>query len=451
MLQFSLLIRLFNFDFFQRLDPEFVKEQMALILQLQTQLRNEEMALVLMKKIHQNNKEAEEVYQITHISRIVSLKIGLHPSSRVLPKNLSRKIKYFQKINPFWEKKSKFQYNIVFTLHLVVNFCWLYSKPAEKKKFNPLLFLKKISSFFLCVCVKKKKLLARLSGIMDNEKACGSNITHPSSIRGESICQRAVVGHFLFLKCKPTATTANAQCSYKKMIILQTAVVKTTPITNQNVPNSSHRSSSSPAPGKLSNSSVKGNQPQRMQPSPTPTSLKTLIVPDLSQLKPVNYVSPDHAMPPLKRTMKLICNLFQDPKSLPQGLPTSLMNMINKTVANKLGEKMPESLKPVKMMETETPQQKQAAAKLALRKQLEKTLLQVIVIVVISLECLYREIIADFKEEKVLFHIPFVCSTGFVLWNLDSSTEASTTRDAFHSKPNQHRIYLPARIGRVCG
>ncbi len=47
---------------FQRLDPEFVKEQMALILQLQTQLRNEEMALVLMKKIHQNNKEAEEVY-----------------------------------------------------------------------------------------------------------------------------------------------------------------------------------------------------------------------------------------------------------------------------------------------------------------------------------------------------------------------------------------------------
>jgi len=34
---------------------------MALIQQLQTQLRNEEMALVLMKKIHQNNKEAEEV------------------------------------------------------------------------------------------------------------------------------------------------------------------------------------------------------------------------------------------------------------------------------------------------------------------------------------------------------------------------------------------------------
>lgn len=45
----------------QRLDPEFVKEQMELIFELQTQLRNEEMTLVLMKKIHQYNKEVEEV------------------------------------------------------------------------------------------------------------------------------------------------------------------------------------------------------------------------------------------------------------------------------------------------------------------------------------------------------------------------------------------------------
>ncbi len=55
------------------------------------------------------------------------------------------------------------------------------------------------------------------------------------------------------------------------------------------------------------------------------------------------------------------------------------MNMINKTVANKLGDKMPDSNKSHKMMDSETPQQKQAAAKMALRKQLEKTLLQVII------------------------------------------------------------------------
>jgi hypothetical protein len=53
------------------------------------------------------------------------------------------------------------------------------------------------------------------------------------------------------------------------------------------------------------------------------------------------------------------------------------MNMINKTVTNKMAEKIQDSIKPVKMVDTETPQQKQAAAKLALRKQLEKTLLQV--------------------------------------------------------------------------
>ncbi len=42
-----------------------------------------------------------------------------------------------------------------------------------------------------------------------------------------------------------------------------------------------------------------------------------------------------------------------------------------------MAEKIQDSIKPVKMVDTETPQQKQAAAKLALRKQLEKTLLQV--------------------------------------------------------------------------
>ena len=68
---------------------------------------------------------------------------------------------------------------------------------------------------------------------------------------------------------------------------------------------------------------------------------------------------------------------FQDPKSLPPGLPASLLNMINKSVAASGGGggKLSESAKP--KVDTETPAQKQAAAKLALRKQLEKTLLQV--------------------------------------------------------------------------
>ena len=70
-------------------------------------------------------------------------------------------------------------------------------------------------------------------------------------------------------------------------------------------------------------------------------------------------------------------SFFQDPKSLPPGLPASLMNMINKSVAGgKVNEGRTDSPKQQKV-DTETPQQKQAAAKLALRKQLEKTLLQV--------------------------------------------------------------------------
>ena len=53
------------------------------------------------------------------------------------------------------------------------------------------------------------------------------------------------------------------------------------------------------------------------------------------------------------------------------------MNMINKSVAGgKVNEGRTDSPKQQKV-DTETPQQKQAAAKLALRKQLEKTLLQV--------------------------------------------------------------------------
>ena len=63
---------------------------------------------------------------------------------------------------------------------------------------------------------------------------------------------------------------------------------------------------------------------------------------------------------------------FQDPKSL-AGLPANLVSLMSK---GQLGAtKLTEVSKP--KIDTETPAQKQAAAKLALRKQLEKTLLQV--------------------------------------------------------------------------
>jgi hypothetical protein len=74
----------------------------------------------------------------------------------------------------------------------------------------------------------------------------------------------------------------------------------------------------------------------------------------------------------------IVTRFLKDPKSLPPGLPASLMNMINKSVAASGSAKLNDAVKAsVTKVETETPAQKQAAAKLALRKQLEKTLLQV--------------------------------------------------------------------------
>ena len=79
-------------------------------------------------------------------------------------------------------------------------------------------------------------------------------------------------------------------------------------------------------------------------------------------------------------------------------------------------------------MDTETPAQKQAAAKLALRKQLEKTLLQV----------LYFEdsfkILQDFN---------------FLSFLLDPPTQTSTARDALHTEPGQYRVHLLIRPGRM--
>ena len=83
------------------------------------------------------------------------------------------------------------------------------------------------------------------------------------------------------------------------------------------------------------------------------------------------------------------------------------------------GKRSSESPAPVSRKETaETAQQRQAAAKLALRKQLEKTLLQVSS----TLEIL-----------KVQLMLSFVT---------DTSSQASSTRNAFHPQPSKYRVYL---------
>ena len=66
-----------------------------------------------------------------------------------------------------------------------------------------------------------------------------------------------------------------------------------------------------------------------------------------------------------------VCSAFQDPKSLPPSLPASLMSLMTG------GSSKSTLAAPSKPKIEETPAQKQAAAKLALRKELEKTLLQV--------------------------------------------------------------------------
>ena len=95
---------------------------------------------------------------------------------------------------------------------------------------------------------------------------------------------------------------------------------------------------------------------------------KNALMSELSQLKPVN---------------------LQDPKNLPPGLPANLVNLMNKgglaatasstkQLPNDHQQQRPSS-KPQqpKVVDHETSAQKQAAAKLALRQQLEKTLLQI--------------------------------------------------------------------------
>ena len=77
--------------------------------------------------------------------------------------------------------------------------------------------------------------------------------------------------------------------------------------------------------------------------------------------------------------------LFQDPKSLTAGLPANLVSLMSK---GGLGATKLTEVSKTPKMDTETPAQKQAAAKLALRKQLEKTLLQVSFFFWLSTGCL---------------------------------------------------------------
>lgn len=89
----------------------------------------------------------------------------------------------------------------------------------------------------------------------------------------------------------------------------------------------------------------------------------------------------------------------------------------------------------VRVEETQTPAQRQAAAKLALRKQLEKTLLQVSNIRCVlyfspSGECSYPNTAA--------------CGVS------DPSPKTTPTGDALHPEPIEHRVHLPAWIGARC-
>ena len=74
--------------------------------------------------------------------------------------------------------------------------------------------------------------------------------------------------------------------------------------------------------------------------------------------------------------------------------------------------------------DSQTQQQRQAAAKLALRKQLEKTLLQV----------------------RPVITVVMIANSPLT----DSSPEASPAGDAFHPEPCKHGVHLPVWTGGVC-
>ena len=83
----------------------------------------------------------------------------------------------------------------------------------------------------------------------------------------------------------------------------------------------------------------------------------------------------------------------------------------------------------------ETQQQRQAAAKLALRKQLEKTLLQVT-----SLSPLLPRH-ENFSRPRRWHYLYLTLSILFA----DPTTQTSSTRNAFYPEPRQHGVYLLVR------
>eukprot|EP00094_Tigriopus_californicus_P011514 TCALIF_11119-PA protein Name:"Similar to Gatad2a Transcriptional repressor p66 alpha (Mus musculus)" AED:0.20 eAED:0.20 QI:315/0.5/0.42/0.57/1/0.85/7/0/619 len=130
----------------------------------------------------------------------------------------------------------------------------------------------------------------------------------------------------------------------------------------------SHHHHQAPHKSSIGSSSHTGGRSSMAAITPISSS-KMPLTPDLSQLTPVNV----------------------DPKNLPPSLPANLVNLMT---SGSLGAKVTsgsgESVrggrggggalditKHSKPVDNETPAQKQAAAKMALRKQLEKTLLQI--------------------------------------------------------------------------
>ena len=105
------------------------------------------------------------------------------------------------------------------------------------------------------------------------------------------------------------------------------------------------------------------------------------------------------------------------------GIDARLLSQMNASYAQQPA-KARESPKPKPEPETKESQaQRQAAAKLALRKQLEKTLLQV--------------------------HISFVFYPHHQSSLPDPTTKTSSAGNAFHPEPRQHGVHLPDRAGGV--
>ena len=106
------------------------------------------------------------------------------------------------------------------------------------------------------------------------------------------------------------------------------------------------------------------------------------------------------------------------------GIDARLLSQMNASYSQQPTQKARESPKPKPEPETKESQaQRQAAAKLALRKQLEKTLLQVLIIIIVVV-----------KSSSIL---PFP----------DPTSKTSPAGNAFHPEPCKHGVHLPDGAG----